>query len=350
VTEKPAVREAVRRISGYALPEPVPIRVKLDFNESPFDVPEEIRARVLEALAARRWSRYPDLGAPRLKAALARAFGRSPEEVVVGNGSGEVIAAAITVTAGCGGRLALTPPTFSLYAQIAALAGAEVVPVGLLGEEFAFDADGLLAAARGGAVPLVCSPNNPTGGTAARDLLEALADAAPVLLVDQAYVDFASPEDDALDLVGRGNVAVFRTLSKAWAAAGFRIGCAFAAPPLAREIEKGVLPFSVGLAAEELAVATLERPDLACRTVNAITAAREPLAEGLRRLGARVAPSRANFLFFAPPGDAHALWERLRERGVLVRDATAAAPGRLRVTVGSPEENSVFLSTLEELL
>ncbi len=346
----PPVREAIRKIRSYALPEPVPVRVKLEFNESPYDVPDEVRARVLTALAARRWSRYPEFGAPRLKEALARAFGRSPEEVVVGNGSGEVVAAAVTVLAGCGGRIALTPPTFSLYFQIAAIAGADVTSVPLAGDDFAFDGAGLLAAARAGAVPLVCSPNNPTGGTASRALHDQLAKEAPALLLDQAYVDFAEREDDGLDLIDTGKVVVFRTLSKAWAAAGFRIGCAFAAPPLAREIEKAVLPFSVDIAAEELAVAALERADLARRTVAAIVAERERLAGGLRKGGARVAPSRSNFLCFAPPCDAHELWDRLRRRGVLLRDVTASAPGWLRVTVGSPEENDAFLGAVEESL
>lgn len=349
---RPPVRETVRRIRAYTLPpgDPVPVRVKLDFNESPFDAPPEVRERVLARLAEIRWSRYPDFGAPRLKAALAKAFGRDPEEVVVGNGSGEVVAAAVSVFAGCGGRLALTPPTFSLYAQIAAIAGAEVVNVPLLGESYAFDEEHLLAEAGKGVVPLVCSPNNPTGGVVRRSFLDELAAAAPVLLVDQAYVDFALPGDDARDLIGRGNVVVFRTLSKAWAAAGFRIGCALAAPALAREIEKAVLPFSVDLAAEELALATLERPELARASVDAIVRERERLAAGLGARGAVVAPSRSNFLCFAPPADAQTVWRRLRGRGVLIRDISSVAPGHLRVTVGSPEENDAFLSALEESL
>ena len=113
-------------------------------------------------------------------------------------------------------------------------------------------------------MPLLCSPNNPTGGVSSRAFVEKLLDAAPVVLLDQAYVEFAAAEDDFTSLVGsRPNVVVFRTLSKAYAAAGFRIGYAVASPDLAREIDKAVLPFNVDLAAEELALALLARPESA---------------------------------------------------------------------------------------
>ncbi len=350
MTKTVPVRPEIRALRAYTLAdeEPYPVVAKLDFNEAPDDVPEEIRAEVLERLAKRRWGLYPDFGAPRLKKAIAAAVGRAPDEIVVGNGSGEVVLAAVSVFAG-GRSLVLAPPTFSLYGQIAAIAGARPVPVPRRGPDFALDEDAFLAASRDG-VPLLCSPNNPTGGVAGRAFVERLLDAAPAVLLDQAYVEFASPEDDLASLVGAApNLVVFRTLSKAWAAAGFRIGYAVAPRDLARELEKAVLPFNVDHAAEELALALLARPAHAQERIRRVVEERKRVEAALRTGGHAVAPSSANFLFVAPKGgDAAAVRERLRRRGILVRDMTAASPGRLRVTVGTPAENDLFLEALQE--
>ncbi|HEX5855860.1 MAG TPA: histidinol-phosphate transaminase [Thermoanaerobaculia bacterium] len=348
------VREEIRALRAYRLAreEAPPIRAKLDFNESPFEVPEEIRAGVLARLAAKRWGRYPEFGAPRLKKAIADAIGRRPEEIVVGNGSGEVILAAVSVFAG-GGSLVLPTPTFSLYGQIAAIAAARVVDVPRTGPDFEVDEEAFLAAsARPGAVPLVCSPNNPTGGVAGRAFLDRLLDEAPLVLLDQAYVDFAEGDDDALSFAGsRANLVVFRTLSKAYAVAGFRIGYAVAPPDLALEIEKAVLPFSVDLAAEELAVAVLAHAEVARSHVARIVAERSRVAEALASAGCAIAPSRAKFLLVRPPGgDASRVRRALLERGILVRDMTSVAPGRLRVSIGSRAENDLFLAALQEVL
>jgi histidinol-phosphate aminotransferase len=345
------VRPEIRSLRAYRLDdeEPFPVLAKLDFNESPDDVPADIRAEVLERLKARRWGRYPEFGALRLKKAIAASIGRSPDEIVVGNGSGETILAAVSVFAG-GGTLVLATPTFSLYGQIAAIASARIVSVRRRAPDFAVDQPALLAEAAKG-VPLLCLPNNPTGGVESRTFVEKLLDAAPVVLLDQAYVEFAGPEDDFTGLVGsRPNLVVFRTLSKAYAAAGFRIGYAVAPPELAREIDKAVLPFNVDLAAEELALALLARPESAKARVAKVVEERERVVESLRAQGHAVAPSSANFLFVGPRGgDAARVRRSLREKGVLVRDMTAAEAGRLRVTIGTLAENDLFLSALQEV-
>jgi histidinol-phosphate aminotransferase len=351
MTKAIPIRPEIRALQAYTpgVEEPFEIRAKLDFNESPDDVPEEIRAEVLDRLKSRRWGHYPEFGAPRLKKAIAASIGRSPEEIVVGNGSGEAILAAVSVFAG-GGSLVFAPPTFSLYGQIAAIGSARVVSVPRTGAEFLVDEAHYLAAAEKG-VPLLCTPNNPTGGVSSRAFVEKLLDVAPVVLLDQAYVEFAAAGDDFTPLVGsRANLVVFRTLSKAYAAAGFRIGYAVAPPDLAREIDKAVLPFNVDLAAEELALALLERPEVAKARIERVVEERERVARSLRSMGHTVASSSANFLFVSPRGgDASRVRRGLLERGVLVRDMTAAAEGRLRVTIGTPAENDLFLSALQEV-
>src|SRR5204862_962044 len=131
---------------------------------------------VLARVRARRWSLYPEQGNPRLRGAIAASIGRAPEEVAVGNGSGELLLAAVSVLAGQGGTLLLAPPTFSLSRQMAAIAGARVDAVPRVGPDLALDEDAFLARAGGERVlPLVCSPNNPTGGVVSRGFVRRLA-------------------------------------------------------------------------------------------------------------------------------------------------------------------------------
>lgn len=350
-----AVRPEIRTLRAYRFaPVPEGLRAKLDFNESPADVPAEVKDAALAAIRARRFALYPEFGSPRLRSALAASAGLSPEQVVPANGSGEAILAAISVFAGCGGTLLLAPPVFSLYVQMAGIAGAQVAAVPLAGDDFRLDEEAFLARAAEGerTVPLVCSPNNPTGGTVSRAFVRRLCAVAPVVLLDQAYVDFSEEEDDLLPLLADlPNLVLFRTLSKAYSIAGLRVGFAAARPDVAEEIGKAILPFSVDLGAEEIALAVLARADEVRTRCREIALERERVAARLRALGARVAPSRANFLFFVPPdADGARVFRDLGARGVLVRDQTAAAAGALRVTIGTPAENDLFLATLKEVL
>ena len=350
-----AVRPEVRALCAYRFEAaPGQLRAKLDFNESPADVPAGTKRAALAALGARRFALYPEFGALRLRQALAASVGLAPEMVVASNGSGEAILAAISVFAGCGGTLLLAPPVFSLYFQMAAIAGAKVATVPLVGDGFRLDEEAFLGRSASGerTVPLLCSPNNPTGGTLSRGFVRRLCEVAPVVLLDQAYVDFAGEEDDVLPLLPElPNLVVFRTLSKAYSVAGLRVGFAAARADVADEIGKAILPFSVDVGAEEIALAVLAGRDEVRARCRAIAAERERMAAALRSLGATVAPSRANFLFLVPPGgDGLRVYRDLRDRGVLVRDLTSVAPGAIRVSVGTPVENDLFLSTLKEVL
>ncbi len=350
-----AARPEIRALRAYRFePRPESVRAKLDFNESPADVPVAAKTAALAALSARRFALYPEFGAPRLREALAANAGLAPEQVVPSNGSGEAILAALSVFAGCGGTLLLAPPVFSLYVQMAAIVGAKVATVPLVGDDFRLDEEALLAAAANGGrtVPLLCSPNNPTGGVVSRDFVRRLCAVAGVVLVDQAYVDFADEADDLLPILPElPNLVIFRTLSKAWSIAGLRVGYAAARPDVADEVGKAILPFSVDVGAEEIALAALAGREEVRARCRAIADERERVAAALRALGAKVPPSRANFLYFVPPdGSAARVYAGLRARGVLVRDLSAAPPGALRVSIGTPEENDLFLATLKEVL
>ena len=180
-----AVRPRIRSIRAYRFdPVPAGLKAKLDFNESPADVPPEAKSAALAAIGARRFALYPEFGVPRLREALAASVSLAPEKVVPSNGSGEAILAAVSVFAGCGGTLLLAPPVFSLYGQMAAIAGAEVATVPLAGDGFRLDEEAFLARAGEGerTIPLLCSPNNPTGGTVSHDFVRRLCGVAPVVV------------------------------------------------------------------------------------------------------------------------------------------------------------------------
>lgn len=346
-------RTEVRALRPYhrAPDEGRPLRARLDFNEAPVDVPAELKEAVLASLGRRRWGRYPEFGSPRLTAAIAARHGVSPANIVVGHGSGEVLLAAVSVFAGGGGTLLIAPPTFSLYDQMAVLSAARVEAFPRAPSDFSLDIAGFAARAAEGerTVPLLCAPNNPTGNPLRVAEVETIAVAARVLFLDQAYVDFSPVEDDAIPLISKmPHLVVFRTLSKAFSAAGFRIGYAVAHEDVAREIRKAVLPFSVDLAAEELAVALLERPEIATEVTAAVALERERVRKRLVTLGVSVAPSEANFLFFRVTGRTGAqVHAGLRRLGILVREPGAA--DHVRVTVGAPGENDLFLAALEEV-
>ncbi|MCK6683487.1 MAG: histidinol-phosphate aminotransferase family protein [Thermoanaerobaculia bacterium] len=348
------VRDEVRAIAAYSLlPEiDAPLVAKLDFNESPLDVPDELKDRILARLKARRWGYYPAFGAMELRAALARRMGRPAEEIVPGNGSGELIAAALSILARPGTTLVLPKPAFSLYFQVAALAGMTVATLPLNPPDFSLDEDAFLKLCEKNApaVPLLCSPNNPTGGTVSREFARRLAEVSPVILCDQAYVEFARPEFDFLPLLDAvPGLVIFRTFSKAFSAAGFRIGYAVARSPLVDELRKAVLPFNVDIAAESFAAELLSDPTFSEESVAAVTRERERFAVALRGLGASVAPSEANFLFFSMPGvDPARLRRHCLLNGVRVRDLGTPDLPYLRVTVGKPEENDLFLRLVKE--
>jgi histidinol-phosphate aminotransferase len=328
------------------------LKAKLDFNESPVDVPDDLKDRILARLKDRRWGYYPAFGAGELRQALANRTGRSAEEIVPGNGSGELIGAAINILARPGTTLILPTPAFSLYFQLAAIAGLKTATVPLSAPDFEIDEEAFLSLCKekAPAIPLLCSPNNPTGGTVTRTFVKKLAEACPVILVDQAYVEFSRPEDDLLPLLDEiPGLVVFRTFSKAFSAAGFRIGYALARQPLMDELRKAVLPFNVDIAAESFAAELLADPTFSEESVNAVRQERERFASALRARGALVAPSQGNFLFFSLPGTyPDDLRRHCQKSGVRVRNLATADLPYLRVTVGRREDNDLFLTLMEE--
>ncbi len=348
------IKPAVRAISAYTLV-PRPARVKLNQNENPQELPEELKRRVLEDVLARPWARYPDYQPAQLTDALAGFAGWRPDGILVGNGSNELIEALLRVTVGPGTRVAVPEPTFSLYALLTRIVGGEAIPVPL-GPDLEYDAVELRRIRLELAVPLtlVCSPNNPTGSVlAVEEVARLCAEADGLVVVDEAYHEFSGQTVAPL-LSEHPNLVVLRTFSKAMALAGLRIGYLLASPGLVREIAKARLPYSVSLFAQQAALAALEARDLLASRVESLIELREALLYRLYRVpGVRPYPSRANFVLFEVlEADPRAVFESVYRRGVLIRDVTSypRLSRCLRVSVGSEDENQAFLGALRHAL
>lgn len=326
-------------ISAGYLP-PAPGQVKLNQNESPFDMAPEDRAALAEALCAVSLRRYPDPRSRALTAVIADAAGVAPDMVLPGNGANELIELLIRATCDAGDQVLTVGPTYHLYDRFAALNRAELVKVAW-GEDFAFPR----AELRGRIGPrarllLLCRPNNPTGHLwPSRDVLD-LADGFPgMVVVDEAYYDFC--RDTVAPFVGgRGNLVVVRTLSKAYGAAGLRLGYLLGPADVVRAVRGLQMPYGLNAFSQEAARFLLSRPDLVERRRAAILAYREDLALRLEPIpGVTAYPSAANFLLIRTDFSADALDRHLQGADIFVRNLRWD-DRHLRISVGTPADHA----------
>lgn len=303
----------------------------------------------------RRWGLPEDLrtyGDPQnrhLRSALARLRRASPENVVVGNGSDEVLELVFRAFVEEGDAVAYWTPTFEMYRFLAQVHGGRRVEVPLEAPFEPRPDDLLVAKAK---LILVASPNNPTGASVPPEVLERLAAEAPgLLLVDGAYTEF-SGEDHWRVLESYPNVVVLGTLSKAYGLAGLRVGYGLAPPGVASLLRRVRGPYSLNPLAELIAAEALEDAAFVGSSVEMVLEERPRLAEGLTGLNFVVYPSRANFLLCEPPVPAAALAKALLAEGIAVRSypEDAQLGSCLRITVGLPAENTLLLKTLDTIL
>ena len=329
-------------------------RIHLDWNESRWPIPPEVTRAMAEAAGAADPRPYPDTLYPGLRRQLAEISDWDPDGIVFGSGGDDLLALAALATTGAEAAGIYPSPGFSMYPWALRLAGARALPYPL-DDDLRYDLPAvraLLAAGRP-SLAFVTAPHNPTGELLPEAALRELAAAAPgFLLVDEAYFEFSSGNARPL-LDDFGNVLILRTFSKAMAMAGARLGYLLARPEAASLLRRAQAPFPVGVYTCRAAAAALGFREVLLDLTRRIAAERDSLAGRLRALpGVSVRPSEANFLLFHTPLPARVLSRRLLARGVSVRDFSGHPRLRfaLRVTVGAPEENAVFLAALEESL
>lgn len=331
--------------------------IKMASNENPLGVSAVVQQRLHMASALA--FRYAQAGTPALTQALAQHLGVPQECIVAGNGSDEIIDLLIRVVArpGVDNVVAFTP-CFSMYDVQSRLCGVEFRQTPLRAD-FSFDFENLLALTNEHtALVFITNPDNPSGYACPAADIVALAARLPkrsLLVVDEAYVDFADPVEQysALSAFGSSpNIIILRTFSKMYGLAGLRLGYGIMPAWLAELVLRVKLPFSVNILAEQAGLAALEDTFFVAETQRVVRDGRAELSQGLTALGCTVYPSQANFLMFRPPVSslsAHEIFEALLRKGIIIRPLSSyGMPDFLRVTVGTQEENSRFLTLMAE--
>jgi histidinol-phosphate aminotransferase len=347
------VRPEIRALAAYHVPDSAGL-IKLDAMENPYAWPDELVRDWQARLATAALNRYPDPQARALKARLRAAMRIPPEaELLLGNGSDEIIQM-LALAVGGPGRTILAPePGFVMFRMIATLTGTGFAGVPLRAADFALDTEAMLTAidAHRPALVFLASPNNPTGNRFDAAAMRAIIEAAPgLVVVDEAYYPFC--DGDCLDwLAEYEHLLVMRTVSKL-GLAGLRLGLIAGRAAWLVELDKTRLPYNINVLTQLSAEFALAHAEVFARQAQAIRAARAALAQALGRLpGLTVYPSEANFILFrVPAGQAARLHAALKGAGVLVKNLDGSHPrlaGCLRVTVGRPAENAAFLAALE---
>ena len=347
------LRADVQGMHGYAV-QPSAGFVKVDTMENPFRLPPALRKALGERLAEVALNRYPAERVDVLRAELAR-HANMPEgcDIMLGNGSDELISL-LTLAADVPGNVVMAPlPGFVMYEMSARLQGLKFVGVPLT-PEFELDGPAMLAAVREHqpALLYIAYPNNPTANLWNDDIVDAIIEAAPGLVViDEAYQPFAA-RDSLARLQRHEHVLLMRTMSK-FGLAGVRIGYLIGRKPLIAEVDKLRPPFNISVLNAETALFALEHVDEYAKQATTIRAEREKLHDALALLpGVTPFPSEANMILARVP-DAKRVFEGMRARGVLIKNVSGLHPllaNCVRITIGTPEENPQTLAALRGAL
>jgi histidinol-phosphate aminotransferase len=352
------LREDLRGRVPYGAPQ-LDVAVRLNTNENSYEVPPEVVEAVVEAVREQvaGLNRYPDREFAALRTDLAEYLGHdlTAEQLWAGNGSNEVLQHVVQAFAGPGRTALGFTPAYSMHPLISRGAGTTWVD-GLRGSErdpFDLPAEHAVAQVRRHEPDLVflCSPNNPTGTALGLDVVEAVYEATTgVVVVDEAYAEFARPgTPSALTLLpGRERLVVTRTMSKAFALAGARLGYLAADAAVCDALRLVRMPYHLSSLTQAAARAALWHADVLLATVEVIKEQRDRIVAGVAALGLQPVPSDANFVLFGGLADEKATWRALLSHQVLIREI--GIPHHLRVTAGTPEETTAFLDALRSVV
>lgn len=352
------LRDDLRGRTPYGAPQ-LDVAVRLNTNENPYPPPDALVADVAESVraAAVALHRYPDRDAVALRQDLAAYLtvatrvALTDRNVWAANGSNEVLQQLLQAFGGPGRSALGFVPSYSMHPILAAGTRTDWVPEPRRAD-FTLDSTRAaeIVAAREPDVVLLTSPNNPTGGSIPQRDLEAVLQAAPgIVVVDEAYIEF-SAQPSAVRLIEDfpAKLVVSRTMSKAFAFAGGRLGYLAAAPAVVDALQLVRLPYHLSAQTQAAARAALRHAESTLAAVATLAAERDRVAEALRGLGFKPVDSDANFILFGRFADAHAAWQSFVDHGVLIRDV--GIEGHLRVSIGTPQENDAFLGACKRVV
>jgi len=355
------VRSDLHSLEGYHSPQ-LEVEVRLNTNEAPVGPPTAFVEAYSAAISEIEWHRYPDRQATALRVAIAAMHDVEPAQILVANGSNEVLQTICLTFAGAGRSVMTFEPTYAMHGQIARTTQCEVIEIDR-GEGFLLDPNvlGRALADRLPNVVFLCSPNNPTGTAETLQNVEvAVTSASGVVVVDEAYAQFAS--FSALDVLARRGGAdadvallVTRTFSKTWSMAGTRLGYVVGPSWMITEMEKVLLPYHLDSAKQLAGTIALGFQDEMNERVASIVEQRGRVSAALSLLGVEVWPSQSNFILFRTSATGQSgdeVWQALVDRSVLVRNCSSwpRLADCLRVTVGSPDDNNRFIEALTDVL
>ena len=344
------VRPEILALKAYPVPSSDGM-VKLDAMENPYSLPDGLRRELAAALARVDVNRYPTPSPQKLRDAIAKRMNvPAGMEVLLGNGSDELIAMLITALARPGATLMYPSPTFVMYSMGATFSGMRAVAVPLR-DDFTLDADAFIARMQveKPALVFLAYPNNPTGVLyPENDLLKILKASTGLVVIDEAYHVFAG-KSFLPRLAEFDNLVVIRTVSKL-GLAGIRLGYLVGRPEWVAQLDKVRPPYNVSVLTQTAALFMLERLDVLEEQAARIVSERKSLGENLKALkDVTVFPSQANFFLIRVP-DADRAYAALKQQNVLVRNLNPGIRNCLRVTVGTPDENRILVTALREAL
>ena len=358
------VRPAAPQLEGIEPYDPkyIPAEVMISANENPLDVPHDMRREIEHAVRKVAFNRYPDPLANDLRDLIAEANGLDRDQVLMGNGGDELLFNTALAWGGPDRTFLNFPPTFSVYKNNAQLTNTRIVNIPRL-DDFSLDESAIIPRLAQGDIDftIVTSPNNPAGNLVCSAFVSRMCEASDALvMVDEAYFEFSRYTLRPL-LDQYENLVILRTFSKAFSLAGVRMGYLLGSERVLREYKKVRQPYSVDAVSQAIARVVYEHRAQFEKGIDQIIEERGRVVAALCELpGVQVYPSDSNYVLFRlpQPGDGRAVpaashvWQMLLDCGVLVRDFSST-PGLercLRVSIGTPEENTRFLAALESIL
>ncbi|WP_294344534.1 histidinol-phosphate transaminase [Prosthecochloris sp.] len=341
---------ALQQIGAYKVDGGQQADVKLNQNESPFDLPLLMKEAILDEFKQEAWNRYPDILPFRGIQAYANFIGVSPESVMMSNGSNEMLYTIFLACLSKGSKVVIPIPSFSLYEKLAILLQSQIVAVPMH-EDLAFDVPEIIRRAKDEKAGFVVlsTPNNPTSSSLTLEEIRMItSEVNAIVLVDEAYIEFSREESAITLLEEASNLIVLRTMSKALALAGMRIGFAMTNPGLMAQIAKPKIPFTSSRLAEITLIHVLDNYHLVEEAVSYILKERLRMSEALKKIsGIRVFESDANFIIIRV-SDAQKVFSSLIGEGILVRNVSGypSMENCLRFNIGLRRENDLLLEKL----
>lgn len=329
------IREEVKNLKPYN-PGKDDGQIKLNKNESPFPLPDNLKKEILSDLAEIPFNRYPEATGTNLREKLADFHGLEKENVIVGSGSDQLISYSVQLFSG--DRVITTPPTFSMYRFYSEINGLKVTPVPL-DSDFELRLEEIMDSLEDTAEVFLCSPNNPTGNTFDRQKIIEILNTGTAVVLDEAYGEFAGESN--MDLIREyDNLLILRTFSKAFGLAGNRVGYAVGQDEIIDYMLRVKPPYNLNSISLRVAKIILENYETVQEKVDFIVDERERIYRKFKEV---CYPSRANFLLLdIDAGDF------FRERGIAVRTFSGRLGDKIRITVGTREENDRVMELLEE--